>query len=162
MRGLNLIGVRFGKLLVLERTDKRTKKGGILSKCLCDCGQTTEAATDKLRAGQKRSCGCSRLGNYPVMYGDKNPAWRGGRRISRQGYVDIKMRSHPRANYEGYVLEHRLVMEEKLGRYLTPKEVVHHIDGNRVNNTPENLHLFPNGSAHVRWHRRLNEIALYD
>ena len=60
--------------------------------------------------------------------------------------------SHPGADANGYVREHRLVMEEKLGRYLRPEEVVHHIDGDPANNAPENLRLFPNQTAHATYH----------
>ena len=48
--------------------------------------------------------------------------------------------------------EHRIVAEEKIGRPLKPGEVVHHIDGNKQNNKPENLMVFKNQSEHVRWH----------
>jgi len=40
------------------------------------------------------------------------------------------------------MLEHRYVIEQKLGRYLLPGENVHHIDGNKLNNAPENLELW--------------------
>jgi len=52
----------------------------------------------------------------------------------------------------GYVREQRLVMEAKLGRYLTPEEVVHHIDGDKENNDPDNLMLFANNGEHTRFH----------
>ena len=41
-------------------------------------------------------------------------------------------------------------MEEILGRYLTPLEVVHHIDGDKLNNSPENLERFDKNSEHLR------------
>tara|TARA_A100000172_G_C2994769_1_gene94134 strand:+ start:152 stop:595 length:444 start_codon:yes stop_codon:yes gene_type:complete len=46
--------------------------------------------------------------------------------------------------------EHRVVMEQKLGRYLLPEEVVDHIDGLTLHNAPDNLRLFPSNDAHLR------------
>lgn len=48
--------------------------------------------------------------------------------------------------------EHRVVMEKKLGRALVRGEIVHHIDGNRHNNKPENLQLMTQ-SEHWNVHR---------
>jgi HNH endonuclease len=49
---------------------------------------------------------------------------------------------HPRAGKGSYVFEHALVMEEILGRYLLPGENVHHLNGVRDDNRPENLELW--------------------
>lgn len=49
---------------------------------------------------------------------------------------------HPRASNGKYVFEHVLVMEEILGRYLLPGENVHHRNGVRDDNRPENLELW--------------------
>ena len=82
--------------------------------------------------------------------GSKNGAWKGGRNIDADGYVLVWIAAHPFATSSNYVREHRLVMELKLNRYLTEDEVVHHIDGNRQNNHPNNLELFPSNADHLR------------
>lgn len=61
------------------------------------------------------------------------------------GYVMWKDRDSDLAGSRGYVLEHRAVMAEKLGRPVRKDELVHHINGKRDDNRPENLELFYKG-----------------
>lgn len=77
--------------------------------------------------------------------------WRGGRRTIGKGYIYIYSPDHPNATKDKYVMEHRLVMEKKLGRYLESNEIVHHIDGNRGNNKISNLQLCTKGE-HTKVH----------
>jgi hypothetical protein len=72
----------------------------------------------------------------------------GGRTVDKSGYVLIRMPDHPRANHAGYVREHRLVMEKLVGRYLRPEEVVHHRNGVKDDNRPENLKLYATNGKH--------------
>ena len=73
--------------------------------------------------------------------GTKSPCWRGGRRKTSEGYIYIRMASHPHKDTHGEIAEHRLVMEKHLGRYLMPDELVHHINGIKDDNRIENLEL---------------------
>lgn len=81
---------------------------------------------------------------------EHNAFWKGGRTQDKAGYWLVKMNDHPQANHLGYVREHRLVMEQQLGRYLTREEVVDHIDGDTSNNEPSNLRLFACNADHLR------------
>ena len=78
------------------------------------------------------------------------PNWKGGR-IMQEGYVLIYSPNHPNKTSRGYVRENRLILEEKLGRYLKSNEFAHHINGIRDDNRPENLQLMIH-SEHSRHH----------
>ena len=103
---------------------------------------------------------------YPDgRYGALAANWRGGRRLSygnkRKGYIYVHKPDHPNATKHGVIMEHRLVMEDKLGRYLEPGEIVHHINGDITDNRPENL-VVVSRSKHVEDHfangRRVMEL----
>ena len=74
------------------------------------------------------------------------------------GYIMIKVVNHPHANKRGYIYEHKLVMEENLGRYLAPTEVVHHKDGNKQNNVISNLRLYKTTNEHTTYHLLKGDI----
>ncbi len=96
---------------------------------------------DSRRRFCSRACARRRL----VKRGADSPHWKGGRNFSAgtNGYVRLRAPGHPRASQKNpYVLEHILVMEQVLGRYLFPNERVHHRNGQRNDNRPENLELW--------------------
>lgn len=82
--------------------------------------------------------------------GHRNVFWKGGRVLDADGYVLLKAPWHPDRNNNGYVREHRLVMEGVLGRRLLPHEVVHHENGDKADNRPGNLSLFHSNADHLR------------
>lgn len=81
--------------------------------------------------------------------GEDNPKWKGGFRLHDKGYILKLVKGHPFASSQGFVYEHRLVMEKKLGRYLEKTEVVHHLNGIKNDNRPENLELHENNKEHM-------------
>ena len=78
------------------------------------------------------------------------------------GYVAVWLpRTHwlyCMTNQDNYVLEHRFVMAENLARPLTKEEVVHHKDGNRVNNHIDNLILYKSHAEHMADHKTKGEV----
>lgn len=105
------------------------------------------------------------IGEKNHQYGLKgklNASFKSGRRISNYGYVLIYKPEHERANCNGYVFEHILVMEKHIGRKLKfisklhkDNEVVHHVDFNKKNNSINNLNIMKHGE-HVAFHNKLN------
>lgn len=88
--------------------------------------------------------------------GRRNHQFVAGRRIGTDGYVLVTApANHPtarkRPNRKNWLIpEHRLAMEEKLGRPLQGREVVDHIDGLTLHNDPENLRLFSSNGDHLK------------
>ena len=98
--------------------------------------------------------GCLNTGKTHFKKG--NTPWnkgKGGKSKTRQGYICIYKPTHPFCNSHKYVLEHRLVIEKHLGRYLKPTEIAHHRNEIKTDNRPKNLMAFISHSAHGRFER---------
>jgi len=77
--------------------------------------------------------------------------WKIEKIVSKGDYDYAIVRDHPKATKHGYVLHHRVVMENHLGRFLNTNEIVHHINGDKKDNHIENLEVHDKGD-HVRSH----------
>lgn len=88
--------------------------------------------------------------NLPHFYGEDNPAWKGGKFQRKDGYICVW-------NGEKYILEHRKVMEDYLGRKLKKEEQIHHINGIKNDNRIENLQI-TNVYEHIKIHKRRGDL----
>jgi HNH endonuclease len=110
--------------------------------CGCGCGELIKSyyvdprGTKQYPRRFKHGHHCKRENHY---------MWKGGRYKSSKGYILVYSPNHPYAN-DGYVFEHRLVMEQHIGRYLIPNvDDVHHINGVKNDNRIQNLQLLQHG-----------------
>jgi hypothetical protein len=94
---IDITGQKFGRLTVLNKSDKRNSCGQVYWNCICDCGKTCEVTGTALRTGHTKSCGCyslditaekgkarlvdltgQKFGKLTVLYRDKTHIKAGG------------------------------------------------------------------------------------
>ncbi len=131
---IDLTGQRFGRLVVVGYAG--SGKGKRWWSCLCECGSHMKTTTNYLRCGDTKSCGCLlrewRSDATVRDWKQRSPA------INSQGYAMVR-------TWQGGKLVtkslHRLVMAEAIKRPLQPFEHVHHVNGIRSDNRPDNLQI---------------------
>lgn len=118
-------------------TKKRWRIYGTFSNC-CVCGH-------KFFHPGKAGVGagvCSPACSGKKFAGNKSPRWKGGKHIPPNGYVHVLLPvGHPWRRGRRYIVEHRMVVQNKIGRELASHEFVHHLNGNKTDNRIENLAL---------------------
>jgi len=116
-------------------------------------GMTIQQIADRLGRSQKLTNKVAKRNGFQMRRrgparGDRHPGWNGGTTVGPNGYIRQYAPDHPYCSGT-YVMQHRLVMEAHLGRYLEPHEVVHHINGVTNDNRIENLELFSSNAEHL-------------
>lgn len=71
--------------------------------------------------------------------GERHYGWKGGVNKTSHGYIEVYLPEHHKAGKRGYVRQHILVWEQAYGRELADGEAVHHLNGVKDDNRPENL-----------------------
>lgn len=92
-----------------------------------------------------------------VVWKENGDRKRFGKKITHNGYIHVYMPEHPCAYPDGYVAQHRIVMEKSIGRILNSDEVVHHKNFIKTDNSIENL-LLTTKSEHIKIHRKQKEM----
>jgi hypothetical protein len=116
--------------------------------CECGCGRPapiikkTHRARGRFKGQPARFIAGHNLREYR---GEKSSNWKGGRYKIKPGYILINTGPGRRR------FEHQIVAERMLGRLLKPGEIVHHKNGNKGDNSPENLEVY-NQSHHAKIH----------
>lgn len=153
-------------------------------KLQCDsCSKITETAFNNYNNSQKRrgydgktycvSCNCKKLGKnkkgkkswnsgkkIPHISGNKSKSWKGGRYISSDGYWMVYCGNNDtNIKWKNYRKEHLVIAEQKLKRKLKKGEIVHHLDGDKLNNNPENLEILSSEKEHRILHNQLEQIS---
>lgn len=109
---------------------------------------------------------CSRRCYFKSLVGRSGEAhntWKGGRKL-KNGRPVVYAPKHPRAHNQGgrrggYVFEHILVAEKALGKFLPAGAVVHHVNGDVLDNRPQNLVICQDQPYHLLIHRRARQLV---
>ena len=122
-------------------SNSQIKKGGgkyCSLKCVKKCPKHRKTI---LKSGFQKGWKSPNKGKkFPERGGENHHGWKGGRSKRPDGYVYVLVPNHPQTKRK-YILEHRLVMEKHIGRYLERWEIVHHRNGIRDDNRIENLEI---------------------
>lgn len=102
-----------------------------------------------VKVGKGRFC------SHKCMYKAHIPNSRRADKSFDGRYYKVQLPEHPFCIKGGRIYEHRLIIEKFLGRYLTPKESVHHINEIKTDNRIENLYLFESDEAHKSYHSNI-------
>lgn len=132
---------------VVEKTTADRHRVVCITRMCRQCGSKKRVPVTVIRQSVKAGkltgmCRvCSQKASHPQAKGEQAHRWKGGKRTTPDGYVWLRKPDHPSAQ-NGYIQEHRFVMEQMIGRYLIAGETVHHKNGIKHDNRPENLELW--------------------
>lgn len=99
MKLIDLTGNRYGRFVVLKRSEKATKSHDVHWVCKCSCGTIKDILSGTLKNGTTKSCGCLRrdFGTWNRgLKGEKSHVYRGYKGIPRQFYTELKSNARRR------------------------------------------------------------------
>jgi hypothetical protein len=147
----------------------KERKGDSALRVCDDCGHEQWVTYQNLKGKDRhvcRYCSCRKTSKTRQYNKDLNP-WNKGKLkvgthyLNSSGYYEIWVGPDTLPNMSGgYYREHRLMAEVKYGRELLPTEKVHHIDGDKTNNTFDNLFVCGSDGDHRRVHSQLERLSM--
>lgn len=92
---------------------------------------------------------------------ENSSSWKGGTYISSDGYKMIYVNNDDKKiKWNNYRKEHLVIIEQEIKRDIKKGEVVHHVDCDKLNNSPTNLDLLSSEKEHRQSHLSLEQIAV--
>ena len=114
-------------------------------------GQFTKKSKPWNRGKKMSDKYCLKMKKTNACKGKRGHAWKGGKTILN-GRLFIYAPKHLYCSKSGYVRNAYLIAEKKIGRFILPLEVIHHINENKLDDRVENLFLFSSKSKHCKYH----------
>lgn len=150
---------------------KRGNKSGTCSRA-CNARLRAKQQSESFVPKKCKQCGkditirqskrvfCSETCQYAWWRGKNHYRWKGGISIHSEGYILVKRPEHPNADKRGWILQHRLIMEDHIrvadpqspfleNGYLKTSLVVHHRNGIKSDNVVSNLQVLSGQSEHM-------------
>lgn len=115
------------------------------------CGKPVVTCQSRPRLRCSMECRTKDPNYTAKLAGPLKANWKGGRKRSSHGYILVLAKHHPRADRWGYVYEHIIAAENKIGRPLRNDESPHHLNRVKSDNRPENLQVMTR-TEHKRLH----------
>ncbi len=134
-----------------------TSEDDIEIKKLYESGKTAQQIADSYDVYKQsvltslKRTGTPRRQSWGRATGAKSAKWKGGNRYIK-GKRHVLLSGHNISRKDGYTAEHRVIMQDILGRKLKKKDVVHHVDGDRLNNSVNNLMVYRSNGKHLSAH----------
>lgn len=123
--------------------------------CQCGCGERTRISTSSnAKRGWVRGEPVRFRQGHHSRIKEIHGTWNGGRYVNSDGYVMVKADGHPRADTNGYVRDHVLVVERAMGKPIGPEHPIHHVNGDREDNGNRNLVVCEDQVYHMLLERR--------
>jgi len=118
-------------------------RGGLIEVHCSFCDKLLFRHPHRLKRTKNHFCNTKCKGGWQSTNSEfkreNHPRWNGGKITDKSGYIQIYIPGHHRAKHNKYVCEHILVAEKKYNRKILVGEHIHHINGIKNDNRPENL-----------------------